>query len=276
MNITLDKSFLDGASVKLVAEIFSTHTVFFSEALFYEMLTTIESSRTRCFSKIPATHNPVTLLPNIGTMVRYELENLKPCNPIEITALKENFIFNSGLADGTYVADRQTEEKLKTWKIEVKRDTADFLERCKVVVEYFPALSGLRGNTLQSEIKAIRRELSSDVNLVRSLYRQIVSEGSLMPVPDANQLDESWIIYRWVQCQIASALRMYSKTQGSLEFTDESPAFTRSEHTMHDIDHTIIGISIGRIATDDNEIAEDVLLFNPTSTVVRKDSQENY
>lgn len=270
MNITLDKSFLDGASARLVNEIFLTHTVFFSEALFYEMLTTSESSRAKCFSKIPATHNPVILLPNIGTLVRYELENLTPCNPVEIMALKENFIFNAGLANGTYIADRQTEETLKTWRNEVKRDTADFLKRCKVVVEYFSGLSDLRGHKLQSEIKAIRRELSSDVNLVRCLYKEIVSEGSSISVPDPNQLDESWIVYRWVQCQIASALRMYSKTQGSLDFSVNSRAFVRAEHTLHDIDHTILGIAVGRIATDDNEIAEDVLLFNPASSVVKK------
>ena len=81
-HIVLDKSFLDGANPQQIKSLCDDHTVLMPDVLFYELITTDEASRKPCFNKFPDTNNPVELIPNIGTLLRYELSTRKPCSPL--------------------------------------------------------------------------------------------------------------------------------------------------------------------------------------------------
>ena len=80
--IILDKSYLDGATSQEINRLCKEYRVLMPDVLLYELTTTTETSRQRCFNKIPTTRKPVEIIPNVGTLLRYELNNLKPCTPL--------------------------------------------------------------------------------------------------------------------------------------------------------------------------------------------------
>lgn len=270
MDIVIDKSFLDGAPTDQVHCLCKEASVLFSEALFFELLTTSSKSQKRCFSKFPATPNPVLLIPNVGTMLRYELENGTSCTPLVQHKISENFQFNDKLRQGTYVPEGNVLQTLKEWEAQVKADTEEFLVRCSIVHQFFPELNGIEYKKLQSEIDGARKRIAEDYDLVRSIYKSFLEEDAPSNAPNPDLIGPDWVFFRWVQCQILSALRMFGKYQGKIELPASERIFTRAEHTMHDIYYTIMATLSGALATGDQEIIDDFLLACPEGVLVKK------
>ena len=67
MDVVIDKSYLQGASEDAVRSLCDEQTVLFTKTLFYELLTAAEPMRDACFAKLPATDNPVALIPSTGS-----------------------------------------------------------------------------------------------------------------------------------------------------------------------------------------------------------------
>ena len=96
-----------------------------------------------------------------------------------------------------------------------------------------------------------------------SLLRSTADERSTLLGPD-------WAFFRWIQCQILSALRMFGKYQGKIYLPASEGIFTRAEHTMHDIYYTILATLSGSLATGDQEIIDDFRLICPKGVLITK------
>jgi len=88
MKIVLDKSLLEGSSADTIQELCSQHQVIMPEVLLLEVLTTESKSMVKCFKKFPEIENPLALVPNVGSLIRYETENNRQRSPIESQFLK--------------------------------------------------------------------------------------------------------------------------------------------------------------------------------------------
>lgn len=99
--IVVDKSFLDGAPTAQVLDVFTSHKALIIESLFFELMTTDAKSQVRCFSKVPDRPASFALIPNVGTLLRYELENRRPCLPLHDRRIEGMHIFNAKLRNGT-------------------------------------------------------------------------------------------------------------------------------------------------------------------------------
>jgi hypothetical protein len=209
--LILDKNFLDGAPRDLVAEVCNNYTTLFSESLFFEVMTTNAESQVRCFSKLPDRPNAVVLIPNVGTLLRFEMENKKPCIPLFDRRIEGTYVFNSRLREGTYEPEGDVLDTLNAWHSQVAADTRDFLQRCQVVYQFFPELVGIEFRDFPAAVSEARRKIASDKNLIRAIYASFLDDEVPANAPDPSWLDERWAWFRWVQCQILAALRIFKK-----------------------------------------------------------------
>jgi len=272
MEIVLDKDFLDGAPTEQVRRLCDHNVVLFSETLLFELMTTSEKSQKRCFSKLPEVENPVTLIPNVGTLLRYELENGVACAPLVERAINEEFKFNEKLREGKFVAEGDVKQSLEEWQKQVKEDTENFLVRCSIVHQFFPELNGIEYNKLPVAIDEARKKVAEDHEFVRTINESFLEENAPANAPPSELLDPNWAFFRWVQCQLLSALRMFGRHQGNFELPASEGVFTRAEHTMHDIYYTILATLSGALATGDQEVIDDFLLACPKGVVITKNS----
>ena len=270
MNIVIDKSFLDGASTNKVRRLCEENTVLFSESLFFELMTTSEKSQKRCFSKLPEGANPVKLIPNVGKLLRYEIENQCSCTPLLKHVIVNDFQFNEGLRQGTYVAQGDVLKSLTEWKDQVKSDTEDFLVRCSIVHDFFPELNGIEYKHFATAIENARVKVATDHVFVKEIYGSFLDENAPPNAPVSELLGPDWAFFRWVQCQLLSALRIFGKYQGKIDLPASNGVFTRAEHTMHDIYYTILASLSGSLATGDQEIIDDFCLVCPEGVLIKK------
>lgn len=271
MEIVIDKSFLDGSTTEQIRLLCGQHTVLFSEILLFELMTTSLKSQKRCFSKFPATPNPVVLIPSVGTLLSYEIKNGVSCMPLIERKIQEDFKFNERLALGTFIPGGDVKLTIEEWLSLVRNDTINFLERCAVVYQFFPELNGVENKEFYEAINQARIRIATDEDFVKEIYASFLDENAPPDAPKPDVIDKTWAFFRWVQCQILSALRIFGKYQGKIELPVTNGVFTHAEHTMHDIHYTILASLSDALASIDKEIINDSILCNPGGVLVTKE-----
>jgi len=265
-NIVIDKSFLDGAPTLQVRNLCNDHVVLFSQTLLHEVMTTSIKSQKRCFSKLPERDNPVALIENVQSLKLYEIENGTACTPLAERVVDVDFSFNTELRKGTYVPIGAAKQVLDDWEKQVEKDTNNFINRCNCVNQFFPEL--FEKNNLSAAIEYARKKTAEDHDFIRAIYKSFLDEIDSVNAPSPESLSPKWAHFRWVQCQILSALRMYLKYQGNVPSPPSPKVLTKAEHTMHDIYYTILGTLSGALATTDLEIIDDFLLACPEGKLI--------
>ena len=261
--IVLDKSYLDGAQAVSVAYLCEHYKVLVSDELFFELITTSEESQKRCFEKLPNHPNPVTLIPNVGSLLRFELMQRRPCSPLSEHRLSDDYVFNRKLREGNYVFEGDVLETLNEWRAQVESDTRDFVTRCLVVHHFFPKLNGIEWKDFPKAIADARRKISSEHNFVRQIYALFLKDDAPSDALDPGVLDPRWAWFRWVQCQILAALRVFGRYQGQFPANPGARFWRNAEHSMLDIYYVILGSLVGSIASFDGEVREDFLMVCP-------------
>lgn len=266
--LIIDKSFLDAAPAREVLALFAAHAPVMTHELFYELMTTDEKSRTWCFRKFPDQINPIPLVPNVGYLMRLEAERKTPCTSLVKDQIPERFVFNRKLREGAYVFEGEVLKHVDEARAEVAQDTKGFSERCMIVHQFFPELSGIEVNRLPAAVSDARRKVASDVQFVRDTYASFIDEHAPAYAPDPAILSPDWAWFRWVQCQILGGLRIFGRYRGSVPADAGAPFWTRIEHTMLDVYYVIQGAITGAIATGDTEVQDDFHLVRPDGLLV--------
>jgi hypothetical protein len=76
MQIVIDKSYLQGASLSILRGLCVEHSVLFTETMLYELLTTSkEAVRRACLDKLSEIGANIILIPCTGPLFRYEIEH---------------------------------------------------------------------------------------------------------------------------------------------------------------------------------------------------------
>lgn len=267
-SVVLDKSFLDGASTQAVRALCDHHDVLMSDELFYELITTRSASLQRCFAKLPERTNPVVLIPNVGSLLRYEMERDEACTPVARHRIPDTFQFNPKLRDGTYVFEGSVAEDLEAWKRRTADDTKRFVERWSLVHQFFPELNGIEWKAFPSAVQQARIKIATSSDMVRDIYASFLNEDAPKNAPRPDRIAPEWAIFRWVQCHILCALRFFGRYQGKVPDAQGQAFFEKAEHSMLDSNHVIHGALVGAMATFDGEIREDLLLVHPTCTLI--------
>ena len=266
--LILDKSYLDGAPTNSVRTLCRERTLLCSETLFYEMMTTDSVSQKRCFGKFPEEPGSFSLLPNVGALLKFEMEEKAHCGALHQHVLPGKFIFNVKLRDGTYEPPAEVAATLKGWSDQVEQDARSFLERCQSVHHFFPDLIGIEFRDFPAAVASAKNRISTNPDEVRRVFDEF-DKTSLPPgAPAAHNLTEEWAWYRWVQCQVFAALRFFERYQCRVPSNPTPAVLTRAEHSMHDLEYVLLGSLAGSLASNDDEVIEDFQLARPTGQLI--------
>lgn len=141
--VVLDKSYLEGVGSDRIKSLCDEHTVLMPDVLFYELMTTSEHSRKRCFKHLPGTDNPVELIPNVGSLMRFELNTHQPSTPLYDRRLKIRFIFNKNLKTEAFQFTPLQFKSMQQWQQLVSQETTRFFQLAMLVPCFFPRLNGI-------------------------------------------------------------------------------------------------------------------------------------
>lgn len=259
-DVVIDKSFLQGASKDRLRSVFEGHRVLMTESLFHELLTTDSAIRSRCFRRIPGIENPVTLVQNVGAILRWEVENQRPLSSIDEVVISERFKFNPGLVDKDFKLREGQIRVMENWRKEVSVLVHDFADHCSKVPIRFPELNGYHPGITTTHIERIKKRVCDEPGFVRELYRG--GKGGTWPPKEA--IDKQWAIYRWIQIKILAALDYFRKYGES----DVSSETTKVENEYLDLEYCLIGCLVGAIATKDKGMSERFLTLCPSGKVL--------
>ena len=266
--IVLDKSFLDGAGGHQVREVLAQHDGLIIEPLFYELMTTDQPIRqSRAFNKFPREAGAFTLIPNMGTFLRHEFEQQKAMDSSDVCAIEGKHIFNEALRDGGYVPTDQVRDDILSWRAEVNHATDTFVRMCETVNHFFPELNGIEFRELPAAIAMARQAVATDCVRVRAIYEEIRAWDAPDAKIDGALLDERWATFRFLQCHLLAALRIFGRYGGQLPET--SKFRLHAEHCTHDLEYVLVASLVGAIATNDREVEEDFRMLRPDGLVVR-------
>jgi hypothetical protein len=267
MNIVLDKSFLQGSSKDKIHEMCSQYQIIMPEVLFLEILTTETENMVKCFKKFPQIENPVALVPNVGTLIRYETENGSQCTPIETQFLKDRYKFNESLAEGKFVFTEEQKNTLDEWKKITANDTAGFIEKATVADGWFNGLSEYKPGESLDPISNAMEKVAKEDEFVRKIYKQIRDEiysTNKVLWPDPSKIGIEWVLFRHLQVHLVTALeyiRKYGKESKDL-------ITKRLENDYLDIEYCITGTISDGLATRDKTMATFYNLLCPNKALI--------
>lgn len=267
MNVVLDKSYLQGSSKNEIHQMCSQHQLIMPEVLFLEILTTKTENMVKCFKKFPEIENPVALVPNVGSLIRYETEKNSPCSPIETQFLNIRYVFNERLAKNQFEFTEEQKESLKEWEESANEGTRGFIEKAIVTDGWFPGLSGYKPGESPNPITNAMDMVATDFDFVRKIYSQLRDEiyetyKALWPEPQ--RIDKEWILLRYLQVHLLAALE-YIRKYGK---ESQSMITKRLENEYLDIDYCIIGTISDGLATRDTTMAKFYKLLCPEKALI--------
>lgn len=260
MKVVLDKSFLQGTNSKDIADLCLNNDVLMPESLFFELLTTEPKIRAVCFKKVPKIENPLVLVPNVGTIIRYEIQNNKPCSDIREIAINVRYKFNEKLVSTNFTLTEQQRLDLSEWGNDIKSQIEDFKEKSAVVTGWFPKTKGFKPGRDLSPIEEAKSLICQDSNVVKSIYQQI--KHKTFPEPD--QIHEKWALFKWIQVHILAALDYVGRYgDGNMDAISK-----KIENEFLDLDYCITALIVGGLASKDNGMIDRFKRIRPNGIVL--------
>jgi len=249
MDIVLDKSYLQAASTGKIQSLCLENNVLMPESLLYELLTTtFNEERTACFHKFPDTYDPVMLIPNVGTILRYEVKNRVPCNPVSQLAIGKGGRFNKKLRNGDYILPK---DKVDNWMKRIRDEIEEFKQHSVAVVHWFPLLAENHHGQNTHIINDVLDAICNDENLIKRIYKEIRSPD----FPERDSIDPDWMLFRWLQIHLFAAVE-YIRRFG---LNNSSDIMNSIEHDFLDIQYCITGVQVGALASMDKRM---INMFN--------------
>lgn len=272
--IVLDKCFLQSTSKAKIFELARLHRLIISDALFYELMTEIEPTRSRCFAKFLPIENPVDLVSHIGTLMRTELDSYQPAGKPSQYRELIRFQFNPLLLSTEYKLPKEAEQEISNATIELHMDVKLFIERAFMTPSFFPDL--LTGKQTQRD-QAIKdaEQVIATPNALIDFYSKLESPSGEKPLPSANLITQDWAIYRWLQVQLLFSLDLYVRYHGNIPVELSASIFEKMEHDVLDAQLLMLGCLEGAFATNEKKLKRWFRLICPNGILHDEYSMRN-
>ena len=243
-HLVLDKSFLQGCQRDDLESIIREGTRFVVIMETYVELATTDKLREQLLRKLHGLSEHVDILDHIGTLVKYERENLRPCWPVAEHFIRGAFNPNFSLR---FADDQAT----------VIQEQKDYLEN-KAPSEYLGIVKEIAMKKRGLDQKDICR-----AEVIREVYGRLRKQESRLP--PAELLDERWAIYRKVQVDLLATfdyLRSYHGMKFHRSVKDRA-------HDQIDFRVCIVGALVGGLAARDNMVSGYFRTICPTGRLVQ-------
>ena len=267
--VILDKSYIDAASKHEISTLCAKHTVLMPDVLFHELITTKEQSMRRCFNKFPNKTNPVELIPNIGTLLRYELSKHQACSPLFDRRVKMVFNFNERLRDGTFKFTGEQLETIKNRENQLEQDTKTFFDLAMLVPGFFSYLKTMPFKKFAGTIDKAKHQIATDADKVKDIYKSLLAHDAPSNPVSADRIDDNWAYFRWIQIRVLYSLNLLLKYQGKLPEEPGAEFWRRIEHDLLDSEYVILGTLAGALASNENLMISNFQLVCPKGEIFR-------
>lgn len=251
--VVIDKCFLQGSKKSHIRELAASRRLVISEALFFELLTSSEPGRSRCFAKLPQTDNPVDLVSHIGTLMRIEIDTQLPAGKPSSHREELHFRLNPALLQPDYQLPEQAQEAVEEQAAQLKSDVQLFIERAAVVNSFFPDLL-IGSDARREEARAEAEKAIAAPGALSEFYAGLKPPPGERPLPSASLVNESWALYRWLQVQFLFAVDLYVRYQGRVPQRFGRATYEKLEHDVLDAQILMLGCLEGAIATREGKI----------------------
>lgn len=260
--IVIDKNFLDGTKKTDVHALANDFTLIMPGALFYELLTTSPDSRRKCFSKLPATDNPVELVDHIGVLLKFEQTQFKPCGRPTDHRERLRFQFNQQLLNQEYSLPQEANDEIRRQAEEIETDIDRLVDLSELTPSLFPGLLphvSRKGSITQFEAE---QAIARSEDFLR-FYETLKSPQPESPFPVISERPEQWAHFRWVQIQMLFATDLFIRYQGRLREQLSPAVRTKLEHDVHDAQVLALAVLEGAFATKELKLIRWWTLLRP-------------
>ena len=268
-HVILDKSYIDAASKDEISTLCAKHTVLMPDVLFHELITTKEESMRRCFNKFPNKTNPVELIPNVRTFLRYELSKHQPCSPLYDRRIKIVFEFNERLRDGTFKFTEEQLETIKNRENQLEQDTKTFFDLAMLVPGFFSHLKAMPFKMFPDAIEKAKQQIATDADKVKEIYNSFLAHDAPSNPVSADCIDDNWAYFRWIQVRVLYSLNLLLKYRGKLPEEPGAEFWRHIEHDLLDADYVILASLAGALASNDNLMISNFQLICPKGKIFR-------
>ncbi len=258
MEIVIDKSFLEGASASEFQALCSDYKVLFIESLFYELLTTKEEKRIRCFKKFPPGDAPVFRVPCIGTLLRYEIMHKSPAGSPWTHRIEKPFSFNRGLCLPGYRPPQDQVHALEEWSAEVDKRVSEHHDLATALVSRYPEIGACNDEVRRAKCSNLKEKATTGSALVLDFYRLLPLEE----FPKSSLLTPEWALFRRLQAMILFSFDHLARYGLPYPGTPKN-----IEHEVHDFEYVTFGALAGAVATRDKKLAENFKLMVPNGVL---------
>lgn len=266
--ILLDKDFLQGSKADDIRRLAGSHQLLMSDVLFYELISSTEPGRSRCFAKLPKTLNPVTLVEHVGGLLKSEIVTRRACGKPSDHSLDIRFSFNADLASPGYRLPDYAAETVREQTEELRAYVASFLDRVRLIPRLIPNL--LSGSDAKRKLSRESAEvfIATEIDEILKFYGRLEAPVGELPFPPAEIVTEGWALFRWQQVQLLFALDAYCRFNGSVPDVLFGKAYEKVEHDVLDAQYLILGTLEGAFATREKKLQRWFSLLCPTGRLV--------
>lgn len=265
--IVLDKNFLQGSSAKRIRELSASHRLLMPDVLFYELLSSSEPGRSRCFAKLPKVPNPVELIMHVGGLLRLEIDTYQPSGKPSSHCLDIHYQFNPSLSLPQYNLPPEAKEVLTEQTEELRSDVSSFISGVRHMPTFFPnLLTGSDADRRAAKNEA-ERVLVTDSEALLEFYAQLQAPPGERPLPPVEQLTPEWALFRWLQVQMLFALDIYCRYGGQIPDIPIGKLYEKIEHDVLDAQYLILGVLEGSFATREKKLQRWWAVLCPSGTL---------
>ncbi|MDF1690368.1 MAG: hypothetical protein P1U35_12240 [Cycloclasticus sp.] len=267
--IILDKCFLQGASQGAIEKMTESFQLLMPDVLFYELISSCEPGRSRCFSKFPNSPNPIPVTQHIGALLNHEITAHQPSGLPSENLVEVDYRFNPELATGEYEFSERDLQTCSEIEEELKSDISALIQRVNSLEELFPNFHERVRKEQEPYVREIMNAVANDVSDLATFLSQLELPGE-KAMPPRESLNQNWAIFRWLQVQLLFAIDI-ARRYGVLDIAKlTEKQQTSFEHDVLDSHYLILGILQKSLATKEKKLIHFFKLLCPDGTLVEK------
>ncbi len=239
--IVLDKSYIQDCKDEDLTALTKNGRLLVTAELFHEILTDDKVAFRVHFKKLLKFRKYIDIIDHLGTILKYEIDNLVPCTP-----LSDHFI--PGILNVNYnfnLTDDQNDHIKGFFEFWEVSSAKEFEE---VVLEIWKECSELKP-----------KDIAQNKELVLRAYEYLKSPN----LPSADKINQNWAIFRKLQIDLIASLDyMHSYSDGYFNITKKNKA-----HDQIDFRICIFALLTKTIATRDKKIIRYFKLLCPEGQI---------
>lgn len=264
--LLIDKNILQGWPADEVAQLGCEYELLMPDVLFFELMSTDDVARARCFRKLPQTENPIVLVDHIGPHLQHEVVHHRPMGRPSQHPLLGRFKFNTALCDidaGWSPSVRATvEQQVDSLKARV----AGLVGLALTISKLTP---GPNDKDVRSDFAWLERKVT-DLDWVRAFVDEVIAPHYPEKLPAASQMDETWALIRHTQVKLMLAIDLWRRFGESLNQPLTPKRYRLIEHDVLDADYLGLALLEGAFATDEAKLGRMFMALRPDGLLVSR------